>query len=330
MMTILAGDIGGTKTNLALFDNSSSELDSFEEQTFPSASYAGLEAVIKQFLNDRELEISSACFGIAGPVIDGVCRTPNLPWVVSEKAIKEEMGFGAVRLINDLEATAYGIPSLKPDRLITLNEGNESEHGNIALIAAGTGLGEAAMIWDGANYHVIASEGGHSDFAPRNEFEMGLLRYLLTLNLHVSYERVLSGPGLVNVYNFLKTDEYAEEPAWLGEALAVSDDHAMTISQCALEGRADLCVRALDLFVSIYGAQAGNLALTFKATGGVYIGGGIAPKISDKLRDGTFMEAFKDKGRLSPLVAATPVRVIMNPKTALVGAANFAARQITT
>lgn len=328
-MTILAGDIGGTKTNLALFQNSGSDSNPLEEQTFPSAEYSGLEAVISQFLKARDLNISAACFGIAGPVVDGVCRTPNLPWVVSEKSVKQGLGGADVRLINDLEATAYGIQSLKTDQLTTLNKGEESHHGNRALIAAGTGLGEAAMIWDGASYHVLASEGGHADFAPRDEFEMGLLRYLLTLKTRVSYERVLSGPGLVNIYNFLKTSGHEEEPAWLAESLAASDDHAMTISQCALEGRPELCVRALDLFVSVYGAQAGNLALTFKATGGVYIGGGIAPKIVDKLKDDSFMDAFVDKGRLSPLVAAVPVRVIMNPKTALLGAANYAVRLIT-
>lgn len=328
-MTILAGDIGGTKTNLALFELSSTELRSLEEQTFPSGEYSGLEAVVSEFLNGRDLEISAACFGIAGPVIDGICRTPNLPWVVSEKIIKNDLSFGSVRLINDLEATAHGIQSLRLDQLLTLNDGETSTGGNKALIAAGTGLGEAAMIFVDGEYRVLASEGGHADFAPRDDSEIGLLTYLLKFKSRVSYERVLSGPGLVNVYNFLKDSEYAEEPSWLANEMAASDDRAMTISQYAIAGKSDLCARALDLFVSIYGAQAGNLALTFKATGGVYIGGGIAPKIVDKLKDGAFMNAFVDKGRLSPLVSAAPVHVIMNPKTALLGAANHAARQLT-
>lgn len=327
-MTILAGDIGGTKTHLALFDSSGRESSSFDEQTFPSADYDGLESIIAEFLNNSETKIDRACFGIAGPVIDGVCRTPNLPWVVSETSLKGALHLQHVRLINDLEATAYGISTLEPDELVTLNAGERSETGNIALIAAGTGLGEAALIWEGTNYAVLASEGGHADFAPRNELEMSLLRYLLTLKSRISYERVLSGPGLVNVYNFLKTDGHAEEPVWLAEEIAATDDKAKTISQCALAGTAELCTRALDLFVSVYGAQAGNLALIFKASGGVYVGGGIAPKIVDKLKDGTFINAFKDKGRLSPLVASMPVHVIMNPKTALLGAANFAARQL--
>lgn len=327
-MNILAGDIGGTKTNLAVFEASADGVNPLEEQTFPSSDYAGLEAVVAAFLKDCELEISSACFGIAGPVIDGVCRTPNLPWIVSEKVIRKELGIEAVRLLNDLEATAYGIPVLKADQLITLNEGEVRDDGNIALIAAGTGLGEAALMWTGAHYHVVASEGGHADFAPRNELEMELLRYLLSLKSRVSYERVLSGPGLVNVYEFLRKGGHGDEPVWLKEEISASDDHAMTISKNALSGKADLCVKALDLFVSIYGAQAGNLALTFKATGGVYIGGGIAPKIIEKLKDGAFMKAFNEKGRLSPLVEAAPVHVIMNPKAALLGAADYAARQM--
>jgi glucokinase len=210
--------------------------------------------------------------------------------------------------------------------LVTLNKGEADDRGNTALIAAGTGLGEAALIWNDGRFTALASEGGHSDFAPRNELEMELLRYLLTLKTRVSYERVLSGPGLVNVYNFLKSCGHGEEPDWLTAALAESGDHAMTISINALSRKAPLCVKALELFVDVYGAQAGNLALTFNATGGVYVGGGIAPKIVAKLTDGAFVSAFKDKGRLSPLVAATPVHVIMNPKTALLGAASCAAR----
>ncbi|MBV9211452.1 MAG: glucokinase, partial [Acidobacteria bacterium] len=231
-------------------------------------------------------------------------------------------------LINDLEATAHGIHALDANQLVTLNEGEAQSGGNLALIAAGTGLGEAALFHDGAGYRVAASEGGHADFAPRNQLEMELLAYLLTKHRRVSYERVLSGPGLVNVYNFFKQREDAAEPAWLAEALTAGEDQAQTIAEAALSGKAELCVKALSLFVKIYGAQAGNLALIFKATGGVYLGGGIAPKIISKLRDGIFMQAFTDKGRLTPLVAATPVRVIMNPKTALLGAAQCAAQQL--
>ena len=323
---ILAGDIGGTKTNLAIFEEAGDRLLSRREaQTFPSRDYDGLEAVIAQFLKGRDLSIEAAAFGVAGPVIDGVCRTTQLPWIVSKAALGNMLGIDDVWVINDLEATAYGIPALAEEQLVTLHPGKREQGGNLAIIAAGTGLGEAALIWGGAQYYAMASEGGHVDFAPRNELEIELLRYLLTLKHRISYERVLSGPGLVNIYNFFKNGNLVEEPDWLRREIEESDDAARTISQAALSARAEICVRALDLFVSIYGAQAGNLALTVKATGGVFVGGGIAPKIIEKLVDGTFVRAYKDKGRLSPMVEASPVYVIMEPKTALIGAGSLAA-----
>ncbi len=323
---ILAGDIGGTKTNLALYEASSDgTLSIKEERRFASNDYAGLEAVITEFLQGRELPVKAAAFGVAGPVINGVGRITQLPWVVSRASLQELLRIKDVRVINDLEATAHGVPALEPAQLVVLNEGERNAEGNIAIIAAGTGLGEAALIWDGAQYHAVASEGGHVDYAPRNETEIGLLRYLLTLKHRISYERVLSGQGLVNIYNFLKTSGQAEEPDWLARELSEADDAAPTISTNALAHRAEICVRALDIFAAVYGAQAGNLALVYKATGGVFVGGGIAPKIIEKLKDGTFIEAYKDKGRLSPMVEATPVYVIMEPKTALIGAARYAA-----
>jgi glucokinase len=328
-MKILAGDIGGTKTNLALYEVEVEErLALIEERRFVSDDYASLESLIEAFFGEREVDVQAACFGIPGPVIDDAARTTNLPWLVSETSLARFLHVDAVQLINDLEATGYGVTGLESSQLMMLNEGEPEEHGNIALIAAGTGLGQAALVWNGARYQVSASEGGHADFAPRNELEMKLLRYLLTRHKRVSYERVLSGPGLVNVYNFLKSSGYAEEPDWLREALLSSDDQAQVISQMALEEKAELCVKALEIFVTVYGAQAGNLALTFKATGGVYVGGGIAPKIAAKLADGNFLAAFKHKGRLSPMVAAVPVHVIMNPKTALLGAARYAVQQL--
>jgi glucokinase len=328
-MAILAGDIGGTKTNLALYDVGANErLTLIQQQRFPSRDYQSLEALVKEFTKGCGHQLTASCLGIPGPVIGGESRTTNLPWVVTEKSVAAALGLDHVDLINDLEATAYGIQELSDDQLKTINQGVEERNGNRALIAAGTGLGVAALVWDGARYRVIASEGGHADFPPRNELEMDLLRYLLTLYAHVSCERVLSGPGLVNIYNFLKLRDGAEEPVWLAEALAASDDQAKTISQMASEGKSELPVKALAVFVSIYGALAGNLALTFKATGGVYIGGGIAPKIGAKLADGTFLKAFKDKGRLSAMVDAVPVHIIMNPMTALVGAAEYAAHQL--
>lgn len=323
---ILAGDIGGTKTNLALFEEAEGgELSVKEAQTFSSNDHAGLEAVIIEFLRGRELPIEAGAFGVAGPVIDGVCRATQLPWVVSRTSLQDALRIADVWVINDLEATAYGVPQLRAEQLVTLNEGRRVHGGNIAVIAAGTGLGEAALIWDGAHYHAMASEGGHVDFAPRNELEMELLRYLLTIKHRVSYERILSGPGLVNIYNFLKAKGVEDEPAWLRLEIESSADAAATISHAGLANHAEICVRALDIFVSIYGAQAGNLALTVKATGGVFVGGGIAPKIIEKLSDGQFIEAYKDKGRLSPLVEAAPVAVVTEPKTALIGAGHYAA-----
>jgi glucokinase len=322
---ILAGDIGGTKTNLALFDEAAGGgLSKNEERTFQSNDHAGLEAVIAEFLNGRELPIEAAAFGVAGPVIDGVCRATQLPWIVSRTSLQEVLRIDDVWVINDLEATAHGVPLLKAEQLVTINPGRRAK-GNIAVIAAGTGLGEAALIWDGAHYHAMASEGGHVDFAPRNELEIELLRYMLSLKHRISYERILSGQGLINVYNFFKARRLAEEPDWLKREVEASDDAARTISQAALNGRAEICVKALELFVSIYGAQTGNLVLTISATGGVFVGGGIAPKIIEKLTDGTFLEAYRDKGRLSPLVEAAPVAVIMEPKTALLGAGSYAA-----
>ncbi|HEY0545093.1 MAG TPA: glucokinase [Pyrinomonadaceae bacterium] len=329
-MTILAGDIGGTKANLALYEvEAEGGLALIDEHRYVSHDYESLELLIEEFIKGHDRRLQAACFGIPGAVIDGEAKLPNLPWMVSRNKLAAALNLNEVHLLNDLEATAHGIGALDSTQLVTLNEGEADGRGNLALIAAGTGLGQAALFRDGARYHVAASEGGHADFAPRNKLEMELLSYLLTRHQRVSYERVLSGPGLVNVYNFFKESGHAAVPAWLAEALAASGDHAQTIAVAALEEKAELCVRALDLFVTIYGAQAGNLALTFKATGGVYVGGGIAPKIISKLCDGLFMKAFREKGRLAPLVAATPVHVIMNPKTALIGAAHYASAQLS-
>ncbi len=329
---ILAGDVGGTKSNLALFAIEGGRLSPIVEQTLPSHDYAGLEDLTREFLRQVTSQspsvpidqISAVCFGVAGPVVGERCETPNLPWTIRVQTLRQALGFQVVTLVNDLEATGYGIPSLGRNEFITLNEGSLSEKGNAALIAAGTGLGEAMLYWDRQDFIPIASEGGHADFAPRTPLEIEMLRYLLARLGRVSYERVLSGPGLFNIYSFLKDAGHGEEPAWLTEQLQYGDPSAV-IGKAALANQNELCVKALDIFVSIYGAEAGNLALKVKAVGGVYIGGGIAPKIIDKLRDGTFMKAFTDKGRLSPLLEAIPVRVILNPKTALYGAARFAA-----
>ncbi|HZX61246.1 MAG TPA: glucokinase [Candidatus Methylomirabilis sp.] len=321
---ILAGDIGGTKTIVALFEDAGGGLRVLREETFPSRSHEGLAQILEAFRAREPLPpLRGACFGVAGPVFDGRCEATNLPWVIDAKALRGTLGLERVAVINDLVATAYGILDLKPDEVVVLNEGRPHPEGNKALIAAGTGLGEAILFWDGTRYRPVASEGGHADFAPRNVLEIELLRYLLKKHHRVSYERVLSGPGILNIYSFLKEAGHGEEAVWLRERFH-GQDPSVVITDAAMRGESDLCVKALGLFVSLYGAEAGNLALKALATGGVYVGGGIAPKILDRLMDGTFMTAFTDKGRLSPLVTNMTVRVVLNPQTALRGAARCA------
>jgi len=322
---ILAGDIGGTKTNVALFEAKGHELGRAVAQgSFPSGKYNSLEAILAEFIAQHKQKVTHACFGIAGPVVEGRVETPNLAWIVTDQVIAKTLGIDHVGLINDLEATAFGIETLTPAQLYTLNKGDETLKGNRALIAAGTGLGMAGLFYDGSRYRPLASEGGHCDFAPRTGPEIDLLRYLKgKFNEHVSYERVLSGPGLFNVYSFLRDQNYASEPRWLAEEIDHGDKTA-AVSKAALSKSSELAVKALDMFVDIYGAMAGNLALIMKATGGLYVGGGIAPKIVEKLKDGAFMESFKAKGRLASLVMSIPVHIILDDKTALYGAARCA------
>lgn len=323
---ILAGDIGGTKTHLALFSLQGEKLQAELKQTFPSKQYSGLEPVVEEFLAGRQVSFSRACFGIAGPVLDGQVKTPNLPWVVDAAKIAQRFNLDSATLLNDLESAAYGIFTLEPHELFTLNEGVSGRRGNKVLIAAGTGLGEATLYDDGRDHHPSASEGGHGDFAPKDETQIDLLRYLIKKFGHVSYERVVSGPGIANIYQFLRNGGRMEEPEWLKEKISAAEDISAAISQEAMAGSCAICVKTLDLFVSVYGAEAGNLALRGKATGGVYIGGGIAPKILTKLKDGTFMRAFLDKGRYRELLWDMPVQVILNDQAALQGAAFYAAK----
>jgi glucokinase len=264
-----------------------------------------------------------ACFGVAGPVKDGRSRITNLPWIIDARALAENLGVPTVELINDIEANAYGIGVLGPNDFAVLNKGNRAAEGNAAIIAAGTGLGEAGMYWDGRHHHPFACEGGHTDFGPRNETEVNLLRFLQKRFERVSYERIVSGPGLYIIYQFLRESGKEEEPMWLKEEIRPGDP-AAAISAAALSQKSELCIRALDLFVSLYGAEAGNLALKAMASGGLFVGGGIGPKILKKLKDGTFIEAFLAKGRMRPLLEAMPVRVVLNEQTALLGAAHCA------
>jgi glucokinase len=322
---VLAGDIGGTKTNLALFSIHGEKLRAETVRTFPSKRYSGLLPVLREFLSGDSQTIESACFGIAGPVVDGTVKTPNLPWVVDGGELSRALKLDPVRLLNDLEASAYGIFTLENDEFFVLNEGTMRRSGNKALIAAGTGLGQAILHDDGRSFRPLASEAGHADFAPRNDLEIELLRYLIGRFGHVSYERVLSGPGLFNIYCFLKETGKFEEPKWLADRFSAEDDDSAVISKAALANEAEICVKALEFFVSMYGAEAGNLALRAKSVRGLYVGGGIAPKILDQLKDGTFMRAFVDKGRYTELLSAIPVQVVLNEQAALRGAAYYAA-----
>ena len=320
---ILAGDIGGTHARLAFFQANNGHLKLVSETAFRSRDFPGLEAIVSAFLDHEPQGVDAACFGIAGPVRNGRAEVSNLPWVVESSRLANELKLRSTFLINDLEASAWGIGILDRGDVLTLNEGTSSAVGNQAVIAAGTGLGQAGMYWDGRQHHVFACEGGHTDFGPRNELELELLKYLMEKFERVSYERVLSGPGLVNIYHFLRDTGRAEEPPWLVKEMSIGDPGA-TISNMALEGRSPLCEQALDMFISIYGAEAGNLALKVLAVVGIYVSGGIAPKILPKLKDGRFREAFLDKGRMRPLLEAVPVRVIVNENTGLLGAARCA------
>lgn len=321
---ILAGDIGGTNTRLAFFEGTPEHLDAVTVEVFPSREHAGLGEIARKFLASSALPVRAACFGIAGAVVDERVEATNLPWVVDARKLVAELGIGRIILINDLLANAHGIALLNASDFVALNSGSIVPDGNRALISAGTGLGEAGLLAGPNGYTPFPSEGGHADFAPRNELELELLRYLMDRFDHVSYERVLSGPGLHNIYEFLRDTGRGEEPAWLQEQIAHGDPSA-AIAKSGLEGSASISAQALDIFVSIYGAEAGNLALKVVATGGMFLGGGIAPKILRKLSEASFIKAFSSKGRMSHLVQQIPVRVITNDKTALLGAGRVAA-----
>jgi glucokinase len=319
---ILAGDVGGTKVHLALYDFIDGKLKYSRDERYAAKNYSGLEEIAKEFLGAQK--VTAACFGVPGPVRDGRLRLTNLPWTLDSRELSAGLGITHVFLINDLEANGYGVAELSADQIYTLSEGDASQMGNRALIAAGTGLGEGLLIWNGRSHTPYPSEGGHTDYAPRNEDEIDLLRFLKQkYNGRISYERVVSGPGLTNVYEFLREVRGVDEPAWLAKRMAAEDPNAV-ITELALAAKSEICEKALEMFASAYGAEAGNLALKLLSVGGVYIGGGIAPRILEKLKDGTFMKAFTDKGRLSQLLLNMPVRVILESRTALIGAAAYA------
>jgi glucokinase len=319
---ILAGDVGGTKVHLALYDFVNGQLKYLRDARFPAKDYSGLEEIVREFFGGEQ--ISSACFGVPGPVRDGRLRLTNLPWTLDSRELAHLLKIEHVFLINDLEANGYGIAELKADQIYTLAEGDPSQMGNRALIAAGTGLGEGILVWNGKIHVPMPSEGGHADYAPRNEDEIDLLRYLKQkYHGRISFERVVAGMGMTSIYEFLRDVRGMEEPSWLADRIASEDPNAV-ITELALSAKSEICEKTLDMFVSAYGAEAGNLALKILSIGGLYIGGGIAPRILEKLKDGTFIRAFTDKGRLSQLLINMPVRVILESRAALLGAAAYA------
>ncbi len=327
---LLAGDIGGTKTNLAIYTPESGPRRPLQEATFVSARYPSLEAVVREFLSQAALPVEKAVFGVAGPVVEGQSAITNLPWVMDERQMQDTLNLSAVRLLNDLVSIAHAVPVLKSSDLCTLNEGEPSQEGAMAVIAPGTGLGEAFLTRGELGAQAHPSEGGHADFAPTNALQVELLRYLLERFEHVSYERVCSGLGLPNLYTFLRDRDPSQEPGWLTQRLAEADDPTPVIVNTALDQTRPcaLCKATLDLFVSILGAEASNLALKTLATGGVYLGGGIPPRILPALQQGKFMPAFCNKGRFSDLMALTPVHVILNAKAPLLGVARYGLEQL--
>ncbi len=319
---ILAGDVGGTKVHLALYDFTNGKLSYSRDERYPAKDHSGLEEIVRLFLGTDT--VTSACFGVPGPVRDGRLRLTNLPWTLDSRELSFMLKIDHVFLINDLEANGYGVAELTPEQIFTLSEGDASQIGNRALIAAGTGLGEGILAWNGKQHIPMPSEGGHSDYAPRNEDEIDLLRYLKQkYNGRISFERVVSGMGFTNIYDFLRDVRGMEEPEWLRARMIAEDPNAV-ITELALAAKSEICEKTLDMFVSAYGAEAGNLALKVLSIGGLYIGGGIGPRILEKLKDGTFMKAFTDKGRLSQLLINMPVRVILESRAALLGAAAYA------
>ena len=329
-MRILAGDIGGTKTLLQIAECDAGRCRAVREQRYDSGAHASLASIIRDFfVSEKAGAIGAACFGIAGPVkhTEAVqhVKVTNLPWEIDSRDLAREFGFPHSRLINDFQAIGYGIEALGAHDLVVLQRGEAVPRGPRAVIGAGTGLGQGILFWDRDHYEPIATEGGHASFGPNDELQIELTRYLLKTCGRASYERVLSGHGLARLYAFVKEHGETPESAALAQAMQ-KEDPAAAIALAALERNDALANQALDLFVDIYGAQAGNLALTTGATGGVYIAGGIAPKILPRCTDGRFMRAFSSKGKMTPYVTVIPVQVVMNPQVGLIGAALAASR----
>ncbi len=326
-MEVLAGDIGGTNTRLALYrieENRPGE--ALLESTYPSRNFDSLEAILDDFSEHFSWRIQRACFGIAGPVVNQSCETTNLPWRITARAITDRFGFDDTWLINDLEANAWGISALSPKDFHLLNPGRADQPGNASIVSAGTGLGEAGLYWDGSVHRPFSSEGGHTDFSPSNELEFALYQTLAEKYGHVSWERLVSGPGLEAIHSFLRTYRRTPTPGWLKQEMHKLGG-APAISNAAMARKDPICNEALNLFIHLYGREAGNHALKIMASSGVYLGGGIAPRILQRLKQPIFLKAFFDKGRMRHLMEAIPVKVILNDRAALLGAARYAAIQ---
>jgi glucokinase len=327
MMPFLACDIGGTKTDIAVFSAERGSFSPIAERSYQSKKYPDLESILHDFLSkEKKLQIRFASFDVAGPVVNGRATTTNLPWVVDAKLLGQSLNLSSVYVLNDLVATTYFIPYLATNDVYSLNEVEPEKAGTIGVVAPGTGLGEAFAVWDGARYHPYASEGGHSDFAPNSEVEIELLETLRKNWEHVSWERVCSGPGIRNIFNYFHNDPiFADEKASMDRETAELDDPTPYIVNRALnrQGSCSTCLATLNTFVEVLGSEAGNLALKVMATGGIYLGGGIPPRILSALKGGPFMKAFRQKGRLSPVISSIPVRVILNSRCALLGAAQY-------
>src|SRR5271166_1415893 len=320
---ILAGEIGATRTRLAAFETEGSRLQLVVEKDYASHQHDGLSGILADFIKTEGIPVHSACLGVAGPVRAGRSKISNLPWVIDAREVAKQLRLASVGLLNDLKAYAYGIDGLDSKDFIPLSEGSEEAEGNRAVISAKTGLGMAGLYWDGFRHHPFACEGGHADFAPRNDLQMELLAYLQKKYGRISCERILSGPGIKNIYDFLRDSHKAEEPEWLREQLSGAPDPPALISQIALEGKAAICDQTMSIFVSIYGAETGNVALNFLSTGGIYIGGSVAAKNVPKMKDPVFMQSFLDKGRMVGLLKEIPVMIVLNDDAGIIGAARY-------
>lgn len=320
---ILVGDIGGTRTRLAAYQTEGNRLDCAVEKTYESQEHGGLQEILVQFIRTEQIPVHSACFGVAGPVRAGKSKISNLPWTIDCNELASQLKLGSVGLLNDLEAYAYGIDALESKDFVTLSEGMEDAEGNRAVISARTGLGVAGLYWDGFRHHPFACEGGHADFAPKDSIQIELLSYLQKKYGRISCERILSGPGIRNIYEFLRDTKKAEEPPSLHDQISAAHDAPALISKLAIEGKSDLCQQTMALFVSVFGAETGNCALRYMTTGGIFIAGIIAAKNVEKMKEPSFLQAFLDKGRMSSLLKDMPVKIVLNDNCGLIGAARY-------